>query len=283
MKPLFFIVLCLLSSFVSAQLVRGDRIVSYQSNFNGGALGPSPNLVAGNHFQLQAFPEFEAGLLSGFVDYRYAFTDHLLAGLAFGGAAGIGQGAGGGIFLAPNVRFYLTEGQVSSFYLQLSGGGTLATGDGGAAFLQPAIGWQTELTPQILFAPQISYSIEDGPNSIILGADLEFRLGARERPTEPIIPVFERGDWLFGTDLIGFQFQDRNTRVGFRPVAYRFLKDRLALGAGFGFAHSRTDIRGFTPGGGSFVLSTTTIDFDVRIRRYFTTGRRFNYFSELGA
>lgn len=231
---LLFTSLFLFSCQLFSQIRKGDVLLTPNNVITtSGSRLPTP--ITGNLAGLYALPEAETLILTTSPQYGFALSDRVMIGASFGVTA---ISLGGDVLVAaslsPHFRYYV----VNKSNLQLHGGlragiSIVESGvvDGNAAYVQPTAGLGLPISPGVLFAPELSYTVVRGENPLRLDFKFDFILGRNNRPANKAKGNYGRGSWMFGSQLGVLSLSPGLNEFRISPEAHYFLGRRLAIGA----------------------------------------------------
>ena len=283
MRYFTLLFLLLFQAYSWAQLQRGDQLLSTSN-----VIGPSgPNA----HLSQLYFGPATQGTQWLIVSPRYGFalTDRFVLGAQVFSLADIDRQFGNRLSftLLPHARYYyINTPKLRAFTQVTSGIRSSFREDRDSQWylfnsVVAATGVQWPVAPNILLTPQLTYHVEDGPNSVGLHVAAELVLGRNNRGEQPVVGRLERHTVMVGIGLASLTIEkdasDSDATVG----GYYFFTNRFALGAALGLSHSRRR-RLFRPRQDKLTFTTTDVSFGVFPRYYLNSAGYLRWFAEVG-
>lgn len=237
---LLFVVI---TAALPAQIRKGDRVLT-PYNESPTSFSTPPTAITSNVGGFFVSPGGESMVLNVLPQYGFALSDRVVVGAALAVSISFGNdGIAGG--LSPFARYYV----VNNPDLMVFGGlrGSISLNESNrfvdvSSSFQPHVGLGLPLSPGILFAPELGYTIIGRRNQVNLSLGFDFILGRNTREEELVWGNYGRGSWMFGTQLGGVGITERSTFLRFMPEAYYFLSRRFALGITAGTTLTRFEV-----------------------------------------
>lgn len=237
-RILFSLLLAFTSSFLTAQILRGDIIVTPSATAPvSKSFAPTP--ISGNVAGFMGKNREDEFVQSFLPQVGYALTSRFIVGLGFKTLHNIDTYTFAQDVVSPFFRLYAVNGEV----VQVYGGVRMNfhyTNDDvrrfGQTLVEPNLGVTIPISKGIRFAPELSYMNNSIGSPLSLDFNFEFVMG-RNAPRRVTGGRYDAGRFMVGTQLgsltVGRELDDAN-ELRLSPEVFFFPVDNFAIGAGAG-------------------------------------------------
>jgi hypothetical protein len=284
MRYTFTLFFTVLSLALSAQLQKGDLVYTLQEPI--GVIGFTQNNLTDDNFaRLQYLGgNLENTTLSIRPTFGYAFSDRLLGGATLGvfnrSYANFGSD-GAAIQLSPYLRYYAVNTSELGIFGQITSPLTYVDKETDVfSSVRIDAGLQLPLIDNVRVGPTLAYLVQSGRNLATLGARMEVVFGRNTRSKEAPTASFGKGSYMVGGQSASLYLNKNGFGGNLTVGGFRFLTDRLAVGASLGILGDRYSFS--FSNRSDRVFTSTTYVLGVGGRYYLGRPRRLMWYAEVG-
>ncbi len=269
----------MLSSLSYAQIRKGDGLLYLDRTTSLQAPLPISPFSVGGGLYRDGGLERTTFHLGG--SYGLAIVDPVVVGANLYADVSLGEFGGRQVEILPFVRYYPLNTAALMAYAELSSG--LYAYRGGSELFKSArlaVGVHLPVGGGALLTPNLGYTVREGRNSLMLGADLQLRLRAGEDDEAPVAD-FSRGTFMLGAESIKLTLYENGNDIGADVGGHFFLADGFAVTGLIGYQRSYQNY----PFGGNTAdryFRLSRLHLGAGARYYLTRDARLVWFGEGG-